>query len=509
MSLALLVVYYNVVCVTVELVLLVVLRAARRGLRSVSLSPSRWRFKRRVWDLKQQMVTAPNFESWLKAARALDDMEGGTAWRAERTSDEYDAELVVATTRSLREHRRARDARGLMLALRSVVHRGYGGITRPALFEHAYTGTKVALEALVTEVCSCLDIVSDAPDIPETLKASFIDQLRVQLGRTALALSGGGVLALAHAGVVRTLLSAGLLPRVISGTSGGAIMAGMMATKTDMELLDSVLVPGIVAAQGPKNVFFGPPWQQVHNFLTTGRLVDTDRFSSVLRAFIGDETFLSAWQRTGRIVNVSVVARAGPSASYNLQLNYLTAPHVLVWSAVAASCALPGLMRPVTIQARDDLTGRVVPYHIASSMRSIDGSMAVDIPRRELGLMFHVDTLLVSQANPHVVPFLSLARDSLRVEGGHGSSLGGGAGVTARGGRLDANPLSRALQASSLWLLLDVRHRMHLLAGLRLLPRWFGEEAGPLFGQSYTGECMWVGDYGHGGSGGCLIAPQV
>ena len=55
---------------------------------------------------------------------------------------------------------------------------------------------------------------------------------------------------------------------------------------------------------------------------------------------IGPYTFQEAFDRTGRIINITVA----PLNQYDPPrlLNYLTAPHVCVWSAVAASCALPG-----------------------------------------------------------------------------------------------------------------------------------------------------------------------
>lgn len=478
LSVALAVVYYNTVIVLTELALLLLLRKLRHSLRWISLPfPSRWAHKRAIWKLKQRMQTASSFEHWLASARELDDLEGGTQWRAERASDDYDVDLIEDSVRRLRSAREQADYPALMLALRACVHRGYGGITGAALFQHAYTGTKVVLETYVTEICASIETISYASALPLSVRCAFMDALRVQLGRTALALSGGGSLALAHLGVVRTLLCAGLLPRVISGTSGGALVAGMMASRTDQELLEHVLVPGVVLSQGPEHVFFGPPLEQMLNFVRTGRLVNNEKFIRVIRAFIGEDTFLQAWARTGRIVNISVVCRAGSAASYNLQLNYLTTPQVLIWSAVSASCALPGLMHPVMIMACDD-AGRVLPYHTQGLM-TVDGSMAVDVPRKELALLFHVDTLLVSQANPHVVPFLKLSRDSL---------VPGGRSV----GRLDANIVSQALAACTLWLLLDIRHRIHLLAGLRLLPRWFGEDSGPLFAQSYTGDVTFV-----------------
>jgi predicted acylesterase/phospholipase RssA len=43
---------------------------------------------------------------------------------------------------------------------------------------------------------------------------------------------------------------AGLLPRVVSGTSGGSIVAAIMAMHSDEELLNRILQPSIVSMHG-------------------------------------------------------------------------------------------------------------------------------------------------------------------------------------------------------------------------------------------------------------------
>lgn len=53
-------------------------------------------------------------------------------------------------------------------------------------------------------------------------------------------------------------------------------------------------------------------------------------------------TFREAYERTGRILNVSCV----PSDSHSptILTNYLTAPDCVIWSAVLASAAVPGIL---------------------------------------------------------------------------------------------------------------------------------------------------------------------
>lgn len=76
----------------------------------------------------------------------------------------------------------------------------------------------------------------------------------------------------------------------------------------------------------------------------TGAIHDADHFCTKLEELLGDLTFLEAFEKTGRVLNVVVCAANADEPAR--VLNYLTAPQVLVWSAVAASSAFPGLFPP-------------------------------------------------------------------------------------------------------------------------------------------------------------------
>jgi len=65
-------------------------------------------------------------------------------------------------------------------------------------------------------------------------------------------------------GVVRALLEQKLLPRVISGTSGGSIVAGFLAQRTDEELLRDVCVDTISTCL-PEHWF--PPLHELVRYL--------------------------------------------------------------------------------------------------------------------------------------------------------------------------------------------------------------------------------------------------
>jgi len=86
-------------------------------------------------------------------------------------------------------------------------------------------------------------------------------------------------------------------------------------------------------------------------------------------------------------------------------LNYLTAPDVLIWSAVTTSCSIPFIFTPSEILAKDPKTHQTRPWN-ACPERWIDGSVDNDIPMAKLSELFNVDYFIVSQTNPHIIPFL-------------------------------------------------------------------------------------------------------
>jgi predicted acylesterase/phospholipase RssA len=67
-------------------------------------------------------------------------------------------------------------------------------------------------------------------------------------------------------------------------------------------------------------------------FRTIGALFDAQVLKAALKDNIGDVTFQEAYNRTRRILNITV----STSANFEMPrlLNYLTAPNVLIWSAV-------------------------------------------------------------------------------------------------------------------------------------------------------------------------------
>jgi len=260
-------------------------------------------------------------------------------------------------------------------------------------------------------------------------------------------------------GVVRALITEGLYRhiRVISGASGGSIIAGMAAIHNEKELMDRVLVKEVSTdfkhngeMRQKKIVWFPPLFEQAKHFIKNGILIDNKEFQRTCEFYYGSFTFQEAFERTHKHVCISVAASTLGASSQGgprrLLLNHITTPNVLIRSAVAASCALPGIMAPNYLQCKDD-RGHVVPFDM-DGVQYVDGSLQADLPFRRISTLFAVSHFIVSQVNFHVVPFL--------------------------------RKMHSPAESSLYWKLFrffdtDIRHRVTSLAELGLLPRVFGQ----------------------------------
>lgn len=149
----------------------------------------------------------------------------------------------------------------------------------------------------------------------------------------------------------------------------------------------------------------------------------------MLRRLTSNLTFQEAYDMTGRILGITVCSPRKHESPRCL--NYLTSPHVVIWSAVTASCAFPGLFEAQELMAKDR-TGQLVPYHPpfnldpdercgnsgTSARRWRDGSLEVDLPMIQLKELFNVNHFIVSQANPHIAPLLRF-KEFVRAFGGN------------------------------------------------------------------------------------------
>ena len=351
---------------------------------------------------EKDMLVAESYSEWVSAAIAHDKRHGNDAWRKVDESSHYDYVAIRERLVNLRELRKNRDADGLLFALNEGIHGNIGGMGSPALYETAKFGTKKLVEDYIEEVVSALEYLGNrrVKKISERDKMQFFDRAAHCFGRSAFVMSGAGSLLYFHLGVVKALWEQGLLPRVVSGSSGGALVAGLVGTRTDRELAE-IFDPRYLAMEVEREAGV-----MRYVSLKSKQQIPVEEVVEIIDRLIPDLTFEEAWEKTGIHINIPV-APAELHQKSRL-LNSTTSPNVMVREAVLASCAVPGFYPPVTLVARN-VHGEKQPY--LPSRQWIDGSVAEDLPLKRLARLYGVNHSIVSQTNPAVLPFLRSAKD--------------------------------------------------------------------------------------------------
>lgn len=462
-----------------------------------------WRGRRE--QLRRNMRATGNYRDWRAAARELDDFLGNTAWKETNEFAYYDWKTVRRVWESMKKSREAAEAverklasdgtnvdneerqegekavEALRALLAACVKNNFVGVENPRLYSQTYYGTKNLVQNHVDEgwfhfslflifagkmlvfylrlltvkiVEKSLKFILETKQMHVDEKRELFKSLHANYGRTALCLSGGATFAYYHFGVIKALLEEDLLPDVITGTSGGALVAGLVATRTNEEL-KQLLVPAlahrITACSDP---FLN--W--VRRWYRTGARFDSVDWAKKCSWFThGSMTFREAYERTGRILNVSCVP-ADPH-SPTMLCNYLTSPDCVVWSAVLASAAVPGILNPVVLMMKQR-DGTLVPYSFGHKWK--DGSLRTDIPLKALNLHFNVNFTIVSQVNPHINLFFFSSRGSVGQPVTHRKGRGW------RGGFLGT--------AAEQYIKLDMTKWLKILRQLELLPRLLGQD---------------------------------
>lgn len=377
-----------------------------------------WRGKRQ--RLRLNLSAQTNYSDWWRAAQALDAHLGNEQWKRTDEYAYYDHLTINKVVAQLKKARKdveqeVRNGRAtvneppaveeLCSLLEACVKNNFAGVENPRMYSETYSGTKDLVQEYIDEVHACIQLVLDSKTIDKEDKYKHFKHLDTNFGRTALCLSGGATFAYYHFGVVKALLDNGVLPEIITGTSGGALVAGLIATRTDEEL-KQLLVPALAHRIRACHEGF-TTWMR--RWWRTGARFDTLDWAKQCSWFCrGSTTFREAYERTGRILNVSCVPSDPHSPT--ILANYLTCPDCVIWSAVLASAAVPGILNPVVLMTKKR-DGTLAPYSFGHKWK--DGSLRTDIPIKALNLHFNVNFTIVSQVGLRIL-YNRLITDSSR-----------------------------------------------------------------------------------------------
>jgi len=347
--------------------------------------------------LERKMAEAETYDEWQHAAQAYDKSTDLQRWKQSEKSRRYDYASIRRRLDALQAMRDSNNNQGLLFTLNEGIHGNLGGMGSPSLYQKAKFGTKQLIVDYVEEVVSALKHLAQPKlkGISTGEKIDFLNRAHLCFGQSALMFSGSGTFLFFHVGVLKALWEQNLIPDVISGSSGGALIVAVAGSRKKEELGDIF---------EPEFLEFEDDIKNIIRNLAPGkkRNLRKNDLMKIIERIIPDITFEEAYQASGLKINISIA----PSERHQKSrlLNAITSPNVMLREAVLASCCIPGVFPPVSLAARN-VKGDRVPY--LPERKWVDGSLSDDLPMKRLSRLYGVNHFIVSQTNPLILPFLN------------------------------------------------------------------------------------------------------
>ncbi|KAK6205341.1 acyl transferase/acyl hydrolase/lysophospholipase [Scheffersomyces amazonensis] len=459
---------------TILIIFIIILGAIYLSIRLyVALSEYYFTWTGKRKRLRDKLRGSTSYQEWKYNALELDKYLNLDKWSDNPKFSYYDSKTIKLTILRLQVLRKENRDEDLVVFLQGCLKSNFAGIENRQLYSHRYYGTKYLVDEYYQEVVLAINQVTDSPKLSQSVKRKFFRIVSKNYGKTALCLSGGACFAYTHFGIVKALLDNDLLPSIISGTSGGGLVAALACTRTDEEL-KKLLVPElarkITACEDPW-------WVWIPRFWKTGARFDAISWARKSCFFTyGSTTFQEAYERTGRKLNISTVP-ADPHSPVIL-CNNITSPHCIIWSSLLASSAVPGILNPVVLMMKNPNNGEVIPFSLGSKWR--DGSLRTDIPVDALNTYYNVNFPIVSQVNPHISLFFFAPKGTVgRPVASPRSRTNNEKYAYLRGGFIAA-ALEQLLK-------LEITKWLRLIKSLDLLPLFLEQDWSNIFLQRFSG----------------------
>ena len=320
-------------------------RGGRRRRTVMQRRPQRGRLA--AVDLAMQQ--AASYAEWHDLALEHDRLSGAEDWRADDHCEWIHSGELRATIARLRLMRRRGESWALLDAFQDALFRHQGECAQPGLYQVARAGTKRVIVGVPRRDGNRLAWLLGAGRCAASSDAYRLAQVKRigrVYGRPALMLSGGALLGLFRFGVVKALFEQDLLPRSISGSSMGSIMA-----RVDLHAIPTTSCARCLPNLEPDQPRSARAPAAAASMLSQGTLLDQGK----LRALPAPPC--SATARSPSRCATRAASSTSPSrrcASTRCRACSTTSRRPRPWcnSAVLASCAVPVAFKPVQLLAR-------------------------------------------------------------------------------------------------------------------------------------------------------------
>jgi predicted acylesterase/phospholipase RssA len=351
--------------------------------------------------LKEKLQRSESYEDYLQTALLLDE-EYELNKQNSGIADEqlYDEGLVEKTTRRLFKARvRDRDEILVSEILQSACNNNLDRVdTKRLLHKRTFAGASKSKEDYSTEVSLALEFAGSSDKITHDEKTKLFNKLSMLFGKTTLYLSGGALLGCYHFGVTKALFENNILPNIITGSSAGSLIAAIVGTRNNEELSCLFNDP---AVPDKLNLMMMNMFGFLKTLFTAGIPPTSKSEVSNFGLWLtkGQTTFLEAYQHSGRCLNI--FAMPNEADSKFKVLNYITAPHVTIFSALVSSFAFPYAPSPARLFQKDS-RGNIISFKELGKTWKVGFN---NIPLRDLQMYFKVKYTIISQTDPHISLF--------------------------------------------------------------------------------------------------------
>jgi NTE family protein len=231
---------------------------------------------------------------------------------------------------------------------------------------------------------------------------------RLKIG---LALGGGAARAFSHIGVLDRLTEQGIPIDIVTGTSMGAIIGAMYATQPDVAAIKARFAAYIESEEFQESGFNFFKELDSHDegiLAEMGRLARRGVFNTLMItriALVNEKTAASSYAFL--LDDLTVEQTRIPFAAVALDLKSgepVVLDHGRLRDVIAASCAMPGVLKPVKLEGRllvDGGWAETVPIMAARKLGA-DFVIAVDVgnvpdnfeaPRNALDIIARADSM--------------------------------------------------------------------------------------------------------------------
>ena len=197
-----------------------------------------------------------------------------------------------------------------MALVHSTCQRDFGGIINAKLYEEALSGTKELIGNYLKTFANALKVIAETDQITKEQKLNFFGMIKHTYGKTCMFQSGGGQLGFYHLGLMKVMLDNKIYPKIYAGSSSGAIQASVVGSWPKEQLLEAINTTSFNFEPFVNNRIYSYI-RKFWRLITKGHIVGKNTIEQGLKNNVGDVTFQEAFQKTGRIINITISDEKG------------------------------------------------------------------------------------------------------------------------------------------------------------------------------------------------------